>query len=218
MRILARIGAFILIFAGVIAVAAAVVTMKTVGKNDVIMMQPSTLHTKSAAITTAKGLLSVYGSDLHINVAATDPKEKLWLGVAYQDDLDSYLGNSSRTQVVAFSYPSRLVTDAYNGTNSALTAPRTLDWWLDTATGTGTAQLVWTMQNAPCGIVIMNQSGKPDVDAKVTVGLQVKGVYKTAEIVGAGGVVAILLGVLIFIITRRRQPKHSAAATAEELR
>lgn len=205
MRVLARVGASLLIFIGLVAIAAAIGTMKFIGRENTIRMDPRTITTAGPAITTGRGLLSYYDTTLRVRVVAEDPKEKLWIGVAHQDDLSSYVADRSRAEIISYQYPDRLGLNNFTGVDNDLTAPTGLDWWVASAKGTGTAELSWPMQNAAYGAVIMNQNGHRKIAAKVSFGLQIKGVFETAEWAGLGGLIAVLLGIGIFIVSRKRR-------------
>lgn len=216
MRILARVGGSLLIVIGVLAIAAAVVTMKFIGRDNTIRMDPHAITTAGPAVTTGKGLLSYYATTLTVEVKAKDPKEKLWIGIAHQDDLSSYLADKSRAEIVSYQYPDQLGINNYQGVDNDLTAPTGLDWWVASAQGTGSARLSWPMENASFGAVIMNQDGSRKLAGDVTLGLQIKGVFETAEVAGIGGVVAILLGIGVFLLTRRIRSSQEPAGIVEE--
>ncbi|SDS31973.1 hypothetical protein [Microlunatus soli] len=207
MRILARVGGSLLIFIGVLAIAVAIVTMKFIGKDNTIMMDPRTVSTAGPAVTTGKGLLSYYDTTLTVQVKAKDPKAKVWIGIAHQDDLSSYLADKSRAEIISYQYPDQIGINNYRGVDNDLVAPAQLDWWVASAKGTGSAQLSWPMRNAAYGAVIMNQNGSRKFSGDVGLGLQIKGVFETAELAGLGGLIGILLGIGVFIATRpRRRP------------
>lgn len=210
MRVLARIGATLIILVGVVAVAAAVVAMKTVGRNNIVDLDPRRITTTRAVVTSGHGLLGFYDTTLIIKATAVDPRTKLWIGIAHQDDLDSYLDDEPRAEIISYRYPDEIGIRDVKGTARGLPRPTGMDWWVASAQGTGSAQLSWPMRNGPYGVVIMNQSGDPRISVDATFAVQIKGIFETAELVGLGGVVAIGAGVLIFVLTRRRRRTGAA--------
>lgn len=205
MRIPARIGGTLLIVLGGVVLLAAIVAMKIVGTTDTISLQPRQITTDGAAITTARGLLGYYDSTLTIRATAADPRQKLWIGIAHQDDLDNYLRDRSRAEILSYAYPDRLRINDIDEADDDLAAPVDLDWWVASAHGTGHAELNWPMRNAAYGAVIMKSDGSRKIAGDVTLGLQLQGAFRTAVWAGVGGLIAVLLGIGSFVLTRRHK-------------
>lgn len=62
----------------------------------------------------------------------------------------------------------------------------------------------------------MNADGKPGVDVDLELGLQIEGIHETALLLLVGGTAAIVLGVVIFVLTRKRRVRVSSAPTGGE--
>lgn len=216
MRFLSRVAAVLLILLGVPAVIAAAAAIKVVGSDNVVMLPAKHLRTDGAAIATAEGLLSVYDTTLHVRATAQDPKTKLWIGAADQGDLKNYLGATSRSVITRYAFPDTLTVDQYAGLDEALTAPRKLDWWLADGHGEGRAELAWPIPDGNYRVLIMNADGKPGVDVDLELGLQIEGIHETALLLLVGGTAAIVLGVVIFVLTRKRRVRVSSAPTGGE--
>ena len=69
-----------------------------------------------------------------------------------------------------------------------ISAPLTQDFWVASASGADTQELVWRAADGNWSIVVMNADGSPGVSAKVSVGLKVGSLGRltmTVALVGA---------------------------------
>jgi hypothetical protein len=94
-------------------------------------------------VDTAPGVLRLAGPRVRVEVSgATGP---VFLGIARAAEVESYLADVRRTQVVGLRDGETLITRG-SGAKESLPDPAVADLWTARATGTGAAALAWTDQ------------------------------------------------------------------------
>ena len=160
-----------------------------VGTDDTVDTGPQHLTSPGAAIATNERLLEYHGPTLHVSATPKDPKRGLFLGVARDFDVISYLEGRQHSELTEFRIrPVRIDSQQVKGTATPLTRPASLDWWVRTGTGS----LAWPIEDGPYALVIMNADGTPAIDADVTIGLEVDGAFRICLIIAVAGL--LLLG------------------------
>jgi hypothetical protein len=135
-----------------------------------------------------------------------DSSKNIFMGVADESDLNSYLRDVNYDEVIDFDInPDRL--DYRNRPGSAQpAAPTTQDFWLESVNGPGTQTLEWEFQAGTWSLVLMNEDGSAGVDLSVVLGVKIPWLFGTGVGLLIGGIVALLLGTfMIFLAARRSQ-------------
>jgi hypothetical protein len=148
----------------IVSAAGAVVAFWLIGPDDTAYTGEQHLTGKGLAIASAPDLLNRHGPILHVEARSTDGKP-VFVGVARDFDVASYLKGFAHTELVQVEYPIALSTQEKKGTSGPLTAPDTLDWWVAKSGGGGTQSIAWTIADGPYDVVVMRADGKssPDV-------------------------------------------------------
>ncbi|WP_427887593.1 hypothetical protein ACQHIV_32040 [Kribbella sp. GL6] len=201
----------LLALSGLVAtVAGAVAAFWLVGPDNTITTPSRELAAKGLAVVSSPELLDRHGPTLHVSVSGDKP---LFVGVAQDLDVRSYLAGSAHTQVTRFGLPAAFGTEEVRGRTNKLTPPGELDWWV-AQSATGTQSLSWPVQDGRYDVVVMNADGTPAVGAQVTFGLQVHRLFGLCLLVLGAGVLVLALGVALL---RRRRPARAEAADTREI-
>ncbi|NIK59480.1 hypothetical protein [Kribbella shirazensis] len=192
----------------IVAVAGGLVAFWLIGPDDTVYSGEQSLSSKGLAIASTPELLDRHGPVLHVDVRSTKD-QPVFVGVARDFDVASYLKGVGHTKLVQVQWPIALATQDEKGTAGPLTAPNTLDWWVAKANGAGTQTLTWPIEDGPYDVVIMNADGNTSPDVRVNLGIEIPNAFTTALAVFAVGIVLLAVGILLMLF--RRRPNHPQA-------
>jgi len=96
---------------------------------------------RQPAVTTAIGVLEMGGPRVKVTAESADPAATVFLGIGRAADVEAYLGQSERLDVVGYTDEGELLTQSRGA--GALPAPSTADVWTVSVRGRGSASLVW---------------------------------------------------------------------------
>jgi hypothetical protein len=201
MRFARTVLGLLLALAGLlVAIAGAVAAFWLVGPDDTIDTGEQQLSSKGLALMTAPDLLDRHGPTLHVTAAGKKP---VFVGIGQDLDVASYLGSSEYTRVVRLNVPPKFDTQEMKGGLTPLTPPAGLDWWTVKASGPGAQSVSWPMADGPYDVVAMNADGTPGADARLTLGLELPGLFGTCLVVFGVGLVLLFVGILLMFVRRR---------------
>ncbi|MGW5361274.1 hypothetical protein [Actinopolymorpha pittospori] len=196
------------VLVGVLGLAAAgaggLAAFWLVGPDDIVSARTQTLTSKGVAVATAPDLIDYYGSRLVVTVEPVRRGTELFVGVAHDVDLSSYLERAANTRIVEFGYPSTVRTREVDGSAARVVPPTRLDWWVTTASGSGARTLSWEMSDGPYDLAVMNADGRAGVEAHATVGIEVKGAFRASLVTFGVGVVLLACSILLLVRGRSR--------------
>ncbi|MFD7155338.1 hypothetical protein ACFV9C_12100 [Kribbella sp. NPDC059898] len=180
----------------VVAVVGGVVAFWVVGPDNTVYSGEQQLSSKGLAVASTPELLNRHGPVLHVDVRSSK-NQPVFVGVARDFDVSSYLKDVGHTKLVQVQYPIALSTEDEKGTAGPLTAPATLDWWVAKADGAGTQQIAWPIEDGPYDVVVMNADGKSAPDVQVNLGIEIPRAFvSTLGVLGAG-IVLLALGIIL---------------------
>ncbi len=134
--------------------------------------------------------------DVRVWVTGTD---EVFAGIARTADVDAYLGSPAGTR----HFGQRPAGYRMRGMPSA--SPEQLDIWDVSASGRDRLVLDWTPRPGAWTLVVLNTTGRSDLDATLSFGATVPALRPVA--VGAlatGGVLLVAGAVVLVLVTRRR--------------
>ena len=172
-----------------------------VGPDNTLDTGEQQLTTKGLAVMTPPDLLDRHGPTLHVTASSSKP---VFVGIGHDLDVASYLSKSQYSRVVRLSIPPQLDTQEMKGGVTRLNPPTGLEWWTVKATGTGTQSISWPIEDGRYDAVVMNANGSPGVDAKVTLGVELDGLFGTCLVVFGIGVILLVVGLLLMFLRRKR--------------
>ncbi|MGC4937142.1 hypothetical protein [Kribbella sp. DT2] len=199
---------------GVVAtLAGAASAFWLVGPDSTVETGEQRLASHGLAVATAPDLLDRHGFTLHVTASSARP---VFVGVGHDLDVSSYLGGVASTRVVRFDLPSDFATQELKGTSERLNPPTGLDWWVADASGAGKQSAEWETQDGAYDVVVMNADGTPGVDATVTFGAELKGLFGICLVVLGVGLILLFLGIWLVLPRRRRPEEPSVPETRHE--
>ncbi|GAB3828271.1 hypothetical protein [Kribbella italica] len=199
---------------GVVAtLAGAASAFWLVGPDSTVETGEQRLTSRGLAVATAPDLLARHGFTLHVTASSARP---VFVGVAHDLDVSSYLGEASYTRIVRFDLPSDIATQEMKGGSERLNPPTGLDWWVADAGGAGKQSAEWETLDGAYDVVVMNADGTPGVDATVTFGAELKGLFGICLVVLGAGLILLFLGIWLVMPRRRRPEEPSAPVTRQE--
>ncbi|MER7247172.1 hypothetical protein [Kribbella sp. NPDC000426] len=196
------VGVLLALVGLIVAVVGGVAAFWLVGPDDTVHSGDQHLASKGLAIASTPDLLDRHGPVLHVDVRSAKG-QPVFVGVARDFDVSSYLKGTAHTKLVQIQYPISLTTQDEKGTAGPLAAPDTLDWWVTKANGAGTQSIAWPIEDGPYDVVIMNADGKTAPDAQVNLGIEIPKAFVTALGIFIAGVVLLALGILLVLLRRR---------------
>ncbi len=203
-----------LLVVGAILVLAGAAATLLIGPDDTAQSGPHDVFTPGVAILTEAEALHYVGPTLHLTVERDDDTP-VFVGVGNEVDVLSYVDGASRRVVSRVKLPwTPTATETGTGLEP-LPAPGQQPWWIDSVDGAGAQELVWPIPHGRYSIAVLNADGSPAVDVKVTLGLEMKGAFYAALAVTVFGLALLLLGVWLWIRSRRR--RGSVAEPAPDL-
>ena len=213
MRVIRRIFGVLLALIGlIVAVVGGAAAFWLIGPDNTVQSGEQHLSSKGLAIASTPDLLNRHGPVLHVDVRSAK-NQPVFVGVARDFDVSSYLKGISHTKLVQVQFPIALSTQDEKGTAGPLAAPDTLDWWVAKANGTGTQSIAWPIEDGPYDVVIMSADGKTAPDVQVDLGIEIPKAFATALIVFAAGIILLALGILLILFRRRpTKPQHGESA------
>ena len=141
-----------------------------------------------------------------VRVRVTAGPSDLFVGIGPKADVEAYLSGTTHDRMVGFDLDPFSVHYARRAGPSA-TPPAGQDFWVATASGSGTQELIWDKSRGPWSAVVMNADGSPGVDLRADVGLRFGFLVPGgAALLGAG--LLLVAALLRPVLARRRTPRH----------
>lgn len=149
---------------------------------------------------------------LKIEGTNNNPKG-IFIGVAEAEESawQEYISDVEYDEIIQFSFSPYEVDYQNHPGSSEPEAPASQTFWKDKAFGTGTQDLEWKLETGTYSMVLMNQDGSRDVDADISLGVNIPLIFGFGVGLLVGGVVAITIGILaiIFSLRGRRRSRPS---------
>ena len=153
---------------------------------------PHPIETAAPIVVTRPDVLSWAGPTVTLTVRVS-PSQKVFVGAANAVDLDDYVGSVRRTEVTDYRPPWKLQTENVFGGDRLPRAPADLDWWVASASGTGSATMTVELPEQAFGLAVI-AIGDGDLE-----GLQVTAAYELDGGFGIGlGLVGFAVGLGLF--------------------
>lgn len=143
----------------------------------------------------------------------------VFVGIGPEVDVDAYLAGMAHDEVTGLDGNDALLSRRAGG--STVEPPTEQDFWVASATGTGTQQLEWQATDGRWAVVLMNADGSPGVQADADVGLRVDGALPVAVVLTGLGLALTALAVMLIVFgasghettSARRAPAPADAAS-----
>ncbi|WP_104162888.1 DUF4389 domain-containing protein [Cryobacterium sp. N22] len=202
--IVALIG-FGLTATGIVAAVAAGVQ----GENGYFSSRTVPLVTNSYALTSPPlGPVTTTGTTPPLNmdvarirlVATAVNDDPVFVGIAPQADVDSYLANVAHSEVRGIeSMPFRARYADIAGTDRP-EPPADQDFWTVSAAGPGSQEITWPVQPGSWAVVVMNADGSRPVAVQVSAGVRSGLLVPAAITLLLIGIVTLVIGLVLVIL------------------
>lgn len=160
------------------------------------------------------GLGWLYGPGLlgnvRIRVTPRSPGSKLFVGIARTADADRYLAGVDRTVISEFFEDKVERVDG----GRARSKPGSQDFWVASATGTGTQTVRWEPSDGSWTVVVMNADARPVLDIDADLGARFAALPWIALGVLIAGAVFAAGGGLLITGALRKRPDAAESAGA----
>ena len=134
---------------------------------------------------------------VRVRATATDAAKRLFIGVAPQAAVDSYLNGIGH--LVVTNWANGHIQHQLATGRAPATAPTDAKIWAASATGQGTQTLAWKPSGGHWAIVVMNADASPGVSVTADVGAKVPDLgWVAGGLLIAGGV--LLTGAIVLIV------------------
>jgi hypothetical protein len=207
------LGVLLALIGLLVGLAGAAAAFWLIGPDDTVKSGDQHLTSKGLAIASSPELLDRHGPVLHVEAHSTNGKP-VFVGVARDFDVASYLKGFAHTSLVQVEYPIALTTQEQKGAAGPLAAPDTLDWWVAKANGAGTQSIAWPITDGPYDVVVMTADGKTAPDVQVDLGIEIPHAFLAALGVLLAGLVLLAVGILLILVRRRRPSAPQQVFTA----
>jgi hypothetical protein len=143
--------------------------------------------------------------DFSVRLRATgvgDPSSEVFIGIGPQADVDSYLSDVARDEIRDVDSDGDVRYRTVPGTDSP-TPPGEQGFWVASASGSGTQELIWEAEEGEWAATLMNADGSSGILADVTVGVRsgaLLGIAITMIVIGA---VLLAIAVVIIVLAAR---------------
>ena len=161
-------------------------------------------------------LIDAIDLDVRLRATALDSEQEIFIGIARQRDLDRYLADVAHDRVIRI--VGRTPEYRQQGTEvAAIAEPTEQDFWVASASGSGTQELDWSATSGRWAAVVMNADGTPGNNASMTIGAKSGLIAPLAVVLKLLGVV-LTAGAVVLIIygamgARRRPDSEDAIVT-----
>jgi hypothetical protein len=149
------------------------------------------------------GVDDVLGT-VRVRVSGTGD-EPVFAGIARTADVDAYLAGVPHRTYQGSSGMARMHRRPPPG------MPMAQHMWVASDSGTGPMTLHWTPRAGEWSLVVMNTSAQPDVRADVAVAATAPNLGAIAAGLLVGGILALLAGTLVIVLSARRGPPARGA-------
>ncbi len=182
------------------------------------------VNTATAAITTEEVDLSADPGppdwvfdfiDFSVRIRATglDPAAELFIGIGPETDVESYLSGVARDEIRDVRIGGAVDYRTIGG-SGVPTPPADEGFWVVSASGPGTQELVWEVSEGTWTAVLMNADASPGIVAEVTVGVRSGAVLPLGVALLFAGLILGAVAVAIIVLAARGRPE---AAVPEEV-
>ena len=144
-----------------------------------------------------------------------NPSKPIFMGIADERDLDSYLNNINYDEITSIDFGWHLDFDDVRYINRSGTStpsvPASENIWAESVDGIATETLRWETEAGSYSIVMMNGDGSSGVDIDVVFKVKVPSIIGWAAGLLIGGAVVLFLGIMMIYFAARR-PRTLPAA------
>ncbi|MCH7846639.1 MAG: DUF4389 domain-containing protein [Acidobacteria bacterium] len=179
------------------------------------------LSTPTAAITTEEAdlradpgppdwVLDFVDFSIRIQATGIDQGSALFIGIGPEADVEAYLSGVAHDEIRDVESDGDIKYRSIAGTASPA-PPAEQGFWVASASGTGTQELIWEFSEGTWAAVLMNADASPGILAEVTVGIKSGALLVVAISMLVVGALLLAVAVTIIVLAARghaEEPVH----------
>jgi hypothetical protein len=143
-------------------------------------------------------LVNSLEADVRLRITSVDDGRETFIGIALDGDVDNYLSGVAHAKVARVVDGKVPVYNFEEGSDD-IPAPLEQSFWVASASGAGTQELVWRATRGNWSIVVMNADGSPGVSAEVDAGLKVSPLGRLTVAVALAGAAMAAASVALIV-------------------
>jgi len=178
------------------------------------------LATATAAITTGEAdlradpgppdrVLDFVDFSVRIKATSIDPGSELFIGIGPEADVEAYLSGVARDEIRDVDPDGDVEYRGIAGSETPA-PPAEQGFWVASATGSGTQELVWEFSEGTWAAVLMNADASPGILAEVTVGVRSGALLPVAISILFVGALLLVVSVAIIVVAARGHAAEAA--------
>ncbi len=182
------VGAAFLV-AGVVLALVGIAVACVFGPDSEVSTGPHELASDGFALVTAPSMLGYAGPTVEVELETVDARQRIFVGLANDSDVQEYLARTSYTRVDHLSLPWDLSMTDVPGDDVPTDPPQDLDWWLVSDQGRGSARIAFRLPDASVDIMAIDPDLQSGVRVELTATLLQRGAFAGAlafVVIGAG--------------------------------
>jgi hypothetical protein len=153
--------------------------------------------------------------DVSVRLQATGVGEgslDVFIGIGSEADVDGYLAGVARDEIVDVDSDKDVRYRTFSGTGSP-SPPTAQGFWVASASGTGTQDLIWDVEEGEWVAVLMNADGSSGIVADVTVGVRSGALLPISIAMLIIGAVLLAIAVVVIVLAARGHAAETAPPT-----
>ena len=168
------------------------------------------LSTPTAVITTGEvdlgadpgpsdRVLDFLEFSVRIRATGLDQGSELFIGIGPESDVDAYLSGVARDEIREVEGDGDVKYNSISGTVSP-EPPAEQTFWVASASGAGTQELIWEFSEGRWAAVLMNADASPGILADATVGIRSDALLVVAIAILVAGAVLLAAAVALIVV------------------
>jgi hypothetical protein len=155
--------------------------------------------------------------DFSVRLRATDVGDRssgVFIGIGPAADVEGYLADVARDEIRKVDSDRDVRYRSIPGTDSPQ-PPTEQAFWVASASGLGTQELIWEVEEGEWTAVLMNADGSPGILADVTAAVRSGALLAIALTMVAVGAVLLVIAVVIIVLAARGRDAEAVAAAEQ---
>ena len=136
-------------------------------------------------------------TDVRLRATSTDAEEPIFVGIASQDDVESYLEGVGRDEISSVRGDRPVLRNREGGTQ--VSEPTSETFWEASSSGTGRQEVIWPATQGRWAAVVMNADASPGVEVDMEVGAKAGFVLPLALLLLVLGLIGTALAVALIV-------------------
>ena len=137
---------------------------------------------------------------LRLEATSNDPNQEVFVGIAPKQDIDAYLSGVHHSEIRSVRFAPFAVQYLDVPGSQIPGEPAAETFWTESASGTGTQHVDWSLRSGNWSVVVMNADAKPGVAVNLAAGVHSGLILPLAIGLLLTGVVLFIVGVVLTVL------------------